>query len=126
MDIEAALVPAIQAVFPTARVLTSTPNNMDTLMPVIKLADSGGAGTTYGMNAQGLEVDIFQPTKADASALAWDVYHWLMEQIPVAFGNVGVLRVDDSTLPIETSYANPDVHRYSFHVIIHTHDRRIR
>lgn len=124
MDIEAALVPTLQAVNPTARVLTSTPNNLDAILPVIKVADTGGSGTMFRMDAQGVEIDVFAAAKGAAQDLAWSVYHWLMEQTPVAFGNIGVLRVDASSLPVETSYANPDVHRYSFHVIIHTHDRR--
>lgn len=124
MDIEAGLVPVLQVAFP-ARVLTSTPNDLDSILPVIKLLDTGGSGDSQRMDRQGIEVDVFHDSKAHAAALVWDVYHWCMEQMPGALGAVGIRGVDGSTLPVETSYQNPAVWRYTFNVIIRTHDRRI-
>lgn len=124
MDIEAAVVPVVQAAFPApTRVLTSTPNDLETILPVIKLHDTGGSGDVQRMDRQGVEFDVF--TATDDSTLAWQVYRWCMEQMPDVLGKVGVLGVDDSTLPIETSYANPDVHRHTFNIVIRTHDRRL-
>lgn len=125
LDIETALVPLVQAAFPAARVLTSTPNDLETQLPMIKLVHTGGSGDWQGMNDFGIEVDVFHSTDALASPVAWNVYHWLMQQLPNVLGKVGVRRVDDNTLPLQTSYANPDVIRYSFGVTIHIHDRRI-
>lgn len=125
LDIEAALVPLVQAAFPAARVLTSTPNDLEAQLPMIKLVHTGGSGDWQGMNNFGIEVDVFHSTDALASPVAWNVYHWLMQQLPNVLGKVGVRRVDDNTLPLQTSYANPDVIRYSFGVTIHIHDRRI-
>jgi hypothetical protein len=124
MDMEAALVPAMQAAF-TARVLTSTPDNLELVLPVIKLLDTGGTGDWQRFETTGVEVDIFHDSKADASALAWQAYRWFMEEMPPALGTVGVRRVNDSTLPVETSYQNPNVWRYTFNVTIETHDRRL-
>lgn len=125
IDIESVLVPLVQAAFPAARTLTSTPNNMDTQLPMIKLAHTGGTGDWQGMGTLGVEFDVFHTTKPLASALAWQVYEWCMASMPNTFGNVGMRRVEDNTLPLETSYANPDVTRYSFGITIRIHDRRI-
>lgn len=125
MDVEAEMVPVVQAAFTAAHVVTSTPNDLDTILPAIKLLDTGGRGDTLRLDRQGIEVDVFHTSKSNASSLAWDVYHWFMESLPLVLNSIGVRRVDDSSLPIETSYQNPAVWRYTFNVSINTHDRSI-
>lgn len=123
MDIEAGLIPIVQAQFPTATVRTSTSNELADELPTIKLLDTGGSGDTYGMDAQGVEVDIFHNSKDNAATLAWQVYRWLMRSLPPVIDGVGVRSVADGSLPIETSYENPAVWRYTFNIRISTHDR---
>lgn len=127
MDIEAALVPVTRVRFAldVNRVLTSTPNNLQNILPVIKLLDTGGSGDEQALDHQGVEVDIYHNSKANASALAWEVYHWMMRSLPAKLGSAGVRRVVSGSLPIETSYENPGVWRYTFNVIVYTHDRSL-
>lgn len=127
MDIESTLVPIVQTAFPRGgsgpRVLTDTANDLEQNLPVIKVLHSGGAGDLLRLETFSVECDIYHTSKKAASDLAWSVYHWFMEQMPPALGHVGVRRVDSAMLPVQTSYANPDIWRYTFNVLIHTHDR---
>lgn len=123
MDLESGLRPVVTAAFPGKRVLTATPNDLVSQMPVIKLLATGGSGAPFRFDTTGIEVDVYAESKPESSALAWDAYHWFMEQLPPKIGHVGIMRVESTTLPIQTSYENPDVSRYTFNVTIHTHDR---
>lgn len=123
MDVESGLQPVVSAAFPDSRVLTITPNDLEAQLPVIKLLATGGTGDQFRFEGMGVEVDTYASSKSAASQLCWAVYHWFMEQMPDVIGRVGVLRVDSVNLPVQTSYENPDIFRYTCNVRVNTHDR---
>lgn len=124
MDLESALQPVLSARFPGTRVVSTTPANLADVLPCLKLLTTGGIGNRWRVESTGFEVDAFAADRETASALAWDAYHFLMEDID-AIGQVGYLSATPTQTPINTPYDNQNIHRYTFNVTVTTHDRAL-
>lgn len=77
-DIEVLLV-AFLAARTGERALTDTPDNLDALLPVIRLTCSDGGDDGFRLDASLVDVDVFATSRVGAAALAGQVRELLLE-----------------------------------------------
>lgn len=131
-EAESVMVAALKVAFPTARVLTETPDNLADVLPCIRVARFGGAEDyIYTFDNATMDFDCFAATRGEARTLAHAVRTWVRRDLPgqtISYddGNGGtasasVSRTRTFSGPVWTPYENTNVRRFTYSAAIRLH-----
>lgn len=106
VDVEAELICWLAGRFPTARVCTDLPADLQDVLPTIQVTRGPGGGirnTVFDVAV--MDVDVYAATRGDASDLARQVRAAIAVDLPsTRFGSSTVLTVDNPMPPHELPY----------------------
>jgi hypothetical protein len=118
----------LRAQFSTARVVTETPADLDTLVaagtPVIAVSRFGGVEDDqfYTFDNASLDFDCYAATRGAARTLAHQVRSSIIADLPgQTVSGAFILRTQTITAPIWTPYANTKVRRFTYAAQIRLH-----
>lgn len=122
--IEALLPPAIRTQFPSVRVVTETPADLASTVPLVRVVGIGGTGDQYQFDSPRVDLDAFAATRDEARTLAQSLHDWLLRDLPgQMLADSFVLDVTEFLSPTWTPYENTNVRRFVLSVELRLHTR---
>jgi hypothetical protein len=113
VDIEAALVTWLKTALGGTRCVTELPADLGTVVPLVEIGRIGGTDPTISIDRANVDITCFAATRADARALAYQVWGVLRTNlIGTSLGGGVVLRVDTASAPAWHPYDDPAVRRF--------------
>lgn len=110
-DVEAVLVPYLAERL-QLRVVTELPEQLDQLLPVVRLATVGGGDDMFRLAETTLDVDVFGATRLDAAWWA-EVAHQMLRQLDgQQAAGIVFTRVRATVRPRWLEYDNPNLRRW--------------
>ena len=120
------MVSVLAAQFPTARVCTELPGNLESVLPVLQVNRFGGSGDVLTMDRAYIDVDVWAATLGAAETLGSQVQTWMMLYLAghrvVAAAGAGVFaKCAMQTGMVQRPSGNPDVKRVGAAFTVHVH-----
>lgn len=111
-DVETITIAALQLQFPSARVLTTNPADLESVLPVVRVTRIGGTGSALTLDDCLVNVEVFAALRPDAKTLANQIRSYLTFKLPgYRYLGAVVANVLTSVGPSERPYGNANVSR---------------
>lgn len=122
-EAELVLVTGLKAAFPSARIATETPADLNDVLPCIVVTRFGGTEDEfYTFDNPSMDFDCYAATRAAARTLAHQVRTWVRRDLPgQTVGGAFISRTQTVTGPIWTPYDNTTLRRFTYAAQIRLH-----
>jgi len=113
---ETVFVAWLKAAFPSARVVTETPSNLEDVLPCIAVSRFGGTDEVFAsFDNPSMDFDCYAPTRAEARSLAYAVRDSIRNDLPGQIvAGAFVSRTRSVAAPVFTPYDNTGLRRFTY------------